>query len=226
MKVTLRSFAFGALAVLPALPVAWVLGGRERASINPPDAACACSQQLEPLRELLGDLASALRSPDKSLAPGAAAPVPTISSEVGTDLAHANADIATVVKSAVLEAFATYWAVSVDDPDGLRDAVMKAGRTPFDPGVLDLILETRRRLVEEANRFATDAANIKARFPLVMQYFNAAADGAGIPMSQGQQRAYAEEFSDFAKENNPRAAQHERDRQAILKEFADALLER
>jgi hypothetical protein len=45
-------------------------------------------------------------------------------------------------------------------------------------------------------------------------------------MSHDQQRAYLEEFSDYAKENNPRAAQHEKDRKAILKDFADALLTR
>jgi hypothetical protein len=226
MTATLRSFALGVMAVLPALPVAWVLGGRERTSNRPPDDSCACSHQIEAMRELLDEVALALRRQGTVSVPSVDAPVPTISSEVGTIPPFANADIVALVRSAVLEAFGTYWAVSVDDADGLRDAVAKAGRTPFDPGVMDLILETRRLLAEEADRFATDAADIKARFPLVMQHFNAAEEGRGIPMSHDQQRAYLEEFSDYAKENNPRAAQHEKDRKAILKDFADALLTR
>jgi hypothetical protein len=223
MTESQRSFAVGVLVALPVLPVAWFLGASSATEPSTEGKACDCSSQIGRMSELVDALSSALNRQVSINSPVADTPAKESTSGVQAVRREPDTDIAASVSAAVRECFASYWILSVDDPEGLRTAVMKAGKTPFDDGVMELVTEARRRLAQEDQRFADEIKTLKSSYPLVAQYFQAADDGVGIPTSPDQQRAYLEEFSAFSKENNPRAADHKKARQAILLEFTNAL---
>ena len=54
------------------------------------------------------------------------------------------------------------WLLAADDAFGLRTVLWKSGRTPYDPGVCDLILKAHARLVQLEESYREDRSELKA----------------------------------------------------------------
>jgi hypothetical protein len=210
-----RDMLLGALCVAPLLPIAWFLGQSSPAPQLGRMVDCSCSSKCDELIRMMNKATSSsmdavLPQSDvagsKISASQAQGPLPVRESEL---------EMRTAIKEELNRSFAILWRTTIDDSYGVRNALLRSGRSPFDPDVDAAISVVWLQLSAADSQMSRDEEAIKARFPLYFQ------NPVGPP--DGLKQEWQQQSNEYARVHNERDAEYMRERGQIIQSLRDSL---
>jgi hypothetical protein len=211
-----RDMLLGALFVLPLLPIAWFLGQSSGTSEQGHAVDCACSSRCDELIRTINKATSFLTDAALPHSEVAGSPAASTQGQFPLPVRESDLETRTAIKEELNRSFSVLWRTTIDDSYGVRNALLRSGRSPFDPGVDAAISAVWQQLSAADSQMARDEEAIKARFPLYFQN-----PTGSVP--DGQKQEWQQQFQDYARVHNERDADYMKERGRIIQTLRDSI---